>query len=302
MASKSSKNILSLHFVFKLDVILFSLQFLFGFNSYSFCQDKEIKILKTCTLPDQLIETSGLIYFNHLIWSFNDSGGEPELYALSEKDNKVVKRVTLWNGFNYDWEDITQDSSYIYIGDIGNNFGNRGKLCIYRIHKNGLYKKGNQAVKASQITFTYPDYKPGSIFKMKKSSFDCEAMIYKNDSIYLFSKDWNTNHTTVYSLPAVPGDYIAHKICSFNVNGLVTAADYDGRQLILLGYKDYKAFLWIFKNISDLNLNKQKSKRIELTEFGGAQTEGIAIKGAETFYISCEKSSLPQSLWEVSLK
>jgi hypothetical protein len=296
-------NKLSFRYFFSIGIIIFIIPSLVGINRpFEKKQHKEVKILNTYDLPDELRETSGLIYYNNLIWTFNDSGGEPELYAWSEKDSAIVKRVTLWNAYNFDWEDITQDSTYIYVGDIGNNFGNRGNLCIYRIEKKKLFKKGSQAVKADKISFTYPQYQPVSIFSFKRSSFDCEAMVYCNDSIYLFSKDWITNHSTVYSISAKPGNYLAHKICIFDSGGLITAADYDGKQLVLLGYKNYKAFLWIFKSLTGFNINEQICRRIELVEFGGAQTEGIAIKDPNTFYISNEKSTIIQRLWKIRIK
>jgi hypothetical protein len=34
----------------------------------------------------------------------------------------VLRTVAITNATNVDWEDIAQDASYIYIGDIGNNF------------------------------------------------------------------------------------------------------------------------------------------------------------------------------------
>ena len=36
---------------------------------------------------------------------------------------------------NTDWEEISQDKDFIYIGDIGNNSGNRDDLKIYRAGK-----------------------------------------------------------------------------------------------------------------------------------------------------------------------
>jgi hypothetical protein len=263
---------------------------------------EEFKLLEYYDLPSYLCETSGLIYYNDLVWTFNDSGGEPELYAWSEKKQKIDKRVTLINGFNYDWEDITQDSSFIYIGDIGNNFGNRDNLCIYKIKKKHLLKKGNKAVMAQKITYTYPGYNSNSILKFKRSSFDCEALIAIHDSLYLFTKDWNTHHSRIYSLPTTPGDYTANFIGEFNSKGLITGADYDGKKLILIGYKDNSDFLWVYNDFQGGSLNSKEGRHIILDSFQGAQTEGIAIKDDNIIYISNEKSSVPQRIWKVKLK
>jgi hypothetical protein len=303
MVSLQNKPIRLNRYFLPIGIILLSLPFLVGINHpFKKCQSADYTVLKVYDLPYKVRETSGLIYYNNLIWTFNDSGGEPELFAWSEKDSAIVKRVTLWNAYNFDWEDIAQDSTYIYVGDIGNNFGSRGNLCIYRIAKKHLLKKGNKAVRAEKISYTYPNYKPVSYLSFKRSSFDCEAIVYCNDSIYLFSKDWKTFHSIVYSIPAKPGDYLAHKICAFDSEGLITAADYDGKQLILLGYKDNMSFLWIFKSLTDFNIAGQVGKRIDLVDFRGAQTEGIAIKDSHTIYISNEKCGINQRLWEVRIR
>jgi acyl-CoA thioesterase FadM len=259
-------------------------------------------IVKSYFLPNTVFETSGLVYFNDQIWTFNDSGGEPELYAFSLPDTSQVRRATLLNGYNFDWEDITQDSSYVYAGDIGNNFGNRSNLCIYKIRKSILLKHKNSAPKAEKISFTYPGYEPVSLFSFTKSAFDCESIIYNNDSIYLFTKDWITLNSTVYVIPSRPGKYTARKIREFSSDGLITAADFAGGKLYLLGYKDGKVFMWLFSSLQGFLDNTDTGERIPLTILGGAQAEGLTIKNDSTLFISAEGGSLPARLWEIRLK
>jgi hypothetical protein len=261
---------------------------------------KQVSINKSYQLPDVVFESSGLIYSGNLIWTFNDSGGDPELFAFSLPDTHVIKRTTLWNAYNFDWEDITQDSSHIFIGDTGNNFGNRENLCIYRINKKALYKHKNSAVKGDKIFFTYPGYKPVSILSFTKSAFDCEAMVWHNDSIYLFTKDWITLNTTIYSVPSVPGAYTAHKIREFKSECLITAADSNGNMLLLLGYRNYKVFLWKFNSLEGFLSGKDHGRQIELSVLGKAQAEGIAIKNDSTVFISAE-GAINAMLWEVNI-
>lgn len=262
---------------------------------------KSIIIKNFYSLPDAVFETSGLIYSDTLVWTFNDSGGEPELFAFSLPDTTIAKRTTLWNAYNFDWEDIAQDRLHIYIGDIGNNFGNREHLCIYRINKKVLYKHRYSAVKGDKIIFTYPGYKPVSIFSFTKSAFDCEAMVWHNDSIYLFTKDWITFNTTIYSIPSIPGEYKAQKIREFKSECLITAADYNGKILLLLGYRNYKVFLWKFNSLEDFLSGKDSGRQIELSMVGKAQAEGLAIKNDSTLLISAE-GGLHAMLWEMNIK
>ncbi len=255
---------------------------------------KIIIIERTFNLPDILVETSGLIYYNHLVWTFNDSGGEPEIYSYSMADSSIKQRITLWNGKNYDWEEISQDSSFVYVGDFGNNFGIRHNLCIYIIDKEDIPKHKNKAVKARKIHFTYPDYAP-TTFTLKRSAFDCEAMICFNDSIYLFTKNWITNTSGIYQIPKEPGKYMAKKIGIFDSKGLITAACLKNSQLVLLGYANSTPFIWRFNHFTNLNLKPSDGVRYDIRALNGKQTEGIAILDSVTYLISSEKTtSFPQ--------
>ena len=262
---------------------------------------KIIIIKKTFNLPDILVETSGLIHYNHMVWSFNDSGGEPEIYSYSIADSSIKHRITLWNGKNYDWEEISQDSSFIYVGDFGNNFGIRNNLCIYIINKKQLPKHKNKAIKARKIHFTYPGYSP-TTFAFKRSAFDCEAMICFNDSIYLFTKNWITNTSGIYQIPKEPGKYIAKKIGIFDSKGLITAACLKKSQLVLLGYANSTPFIWRFNHFSNPNLKPYDGERYDLKALNGKQTEGIAIIDSVTYLISSEKTTSFPQLFVVKIK
>jgi hypothetical protein len=68
-----------------------------------------------------LDENSGLIFYNGNIITHNDSGDQANLYEISASTGAIIRTVAITNATNMDWEDIAQDASYIYIGDIGNN-------------------------------------------------------------------------------------------------------------------------------------------------------------------------------------
>ena len=57
------------------------------------------------------------------------------LYELNVTNGNVSRTVTIQNAANVDWEDICTDDDYIYIGDFGNNSGNRTNLRIYKVLK-----------------------------------------------------------------------------------------------------------------------------------------------------------------------
>ena len=76
-------------------------------------------------LPQEVSETSGIFFFNGKLWTHNDSGGKPMLYALDTATFEVVQRVTLENATNHDWEDVCCDGTTVFVADCGNNKGNR---------------------------------------------------------------------------------------------------------------------------------------------------------------------------------
>ena len=86
-------------------------------------------------LPAMLSESSGAVFFNGRFISHNDSGNENKLYELDTATGLILRTVHIQNAVNSDWEDLAQDATSLYIGDIGNNRGNRTDLKIYKIAK-----------------------------------------------------------------------------------------------------------------------------------------------------------------------
>ncbi len=240
-------------------------------------------------LPYELNENSGLIYYDGLLWSFNDSGGENIVYGI-DFNGDIQKTIELENAENIDWEEIAQDEKHIYIGDFGNNNGNRKNLKIYKIDKDDLDKK-NEKIKADIIEIKYADQESFN-FSMQITEFDCEAMAELNDHLYLFSKDWKNQITTVYKVPKKEGKYHIEPLAKFNVNGLVTGADFspDKKSLVLVGYRDYVPFLWMFSDFEDDNFFSGEKSFIQMESISDAQTEGVCFLNNDILLISCEQS------------
>ncbi len=83
-----------------------------------------------------IAETSGLVFFDNRLITHNDSGGMNALYEINTGTGNISRTVTIQNATNVDWEDICTDNDYIYIGDFGNNNGNRTNLKIYKVIEN----------------------------------------------------------------------------------------------------------------------------------------------------------------------
>lgn len=216
-------------------------------------------------LPAGLEESSGLIGVGGAHWTHNDSGDDPVLYRIDPISGLIEQEITLVNASNIDWEDIAQDIAWIYVGDFGNNNGTRTNLRIYRIAKDSIPASGNDTVFADTLNFNYPDQTDFSS-RPQNHNFDCEALLAKGDSLYLFSKNWVDFKTRLYRLPKTPGTFTAELIDSFDVQTLITGADYnpETEQAVLIGYDDNgfntKGFLWLlwdFQNGSLFSGNKR---------------------------------------------
>jgi len=244
-------------------------------------------------LPNELEENSGLIFFNQHFWSHNDSGGENCIYELDSSNGQIIRKIVIENASNYDWEDIAQDSLYIYIGEFGNNAGDRQDLKILKLSKSEAIN--NDTISAEFIRFSYADQSSFSL-PYQGHNYDCEALISYGDSLFLFTKNWDDKESKIYKIPKDTGTYILPISAQFNVDGLITAADIspNKKQIILCGYKNYKPFFWIFWDFQANDILSGNKRRIDFpATYLGYQTEGLCFVNNEYFCISNEKSPSP---------
>ncbi len=242
-------------------------------------------------IPDQISESSAaaLTSPNH-VWSLNDAGNTNEIFCF-DTTGFLLKEVMISNASNIDWEDLAIDNQHrMYINDAGNNMNNRHDLKILRI-PDPENLSGN-VVQAEVINFTLEDQvqfpPPNSNF-----NYDIEAIIWKSDSLFLFTKNRcmpQTGICKLYSLPAQPGTYTAKL-----------------RDAIFLGTTDKEARV----TSADINLSTgellllTETKIVSFTDYPGnrffsgdmvsyyfsntvGQIEGIAFADNEKLYITEE--------------
>ncbi|EIM78555.1 hypothetical protein A3SI_02296 [Nitritalea halalkaliphila LW7] len=187
-------------------------------------------------LEEEVRESSGLAFFGGSFWTVNDSGNENIVYQLDPETSLVQRRVRVENAPNIDWESLAQDEQYLYIGDFGNNNGVRQDLVIQRVAQSDLL--ASTSVQATPIRFRYPDQTDFS-FRPNAHDFDCEAFFYRDGMLHLFTKNWLTETTRYYRIPAEPGEHVAELVGEFEVNGLITGADVNVRtgDAVLIGYR-----------------------------------------------------------------
>ncbi len=229
-------------------------------------------------LPDEISETSGLAFYKNKLWTINDSGGLPVLYGLDTTSGDVVQRITIGNATNIDWESLADDDEYIYIGDFGNNAGNRDDLTIYKVRKSDIPDNGNATVSSSKIEFIYSDYTGGKINR-RDHNFDCEAFIAFNGNLYLFSKNRGDQHSKLYKLSSNDGVQVAELVSSFNTSGLITGADINEKlgEITLIGYvnQSWVPFIWILFDYKDDQFFSGNKRRIDFPNIIATQTEAV---------------------------
>ena len=243
-------------------------------------------------LPKEVNETSGLFFHNGRLWTHNDSGGKPILYALDTTTFEVVQKLTLKNVKNKDWEDVCTDGEKVYVGDFGNNKGSRKNLRIFTFPLSDIPMEGDTTLVVDSIKFHFGDQTDFNYVK-HEHDFDCEAMFATEDYLYLLSKGWATGTTRLYRLAKTSGNHVAEVVNGFDSQGLITGADYDkeNRILVVVGYVKtlWKPFMYIIYDFDEAGV-KLSNRRIEMPQLTGAQTEGICFFDDGRCYVSAETS------------
>ena len=263
--------------------------FAFFFFQFGFSQQTDflkIKKFEVAVFSDTLSENSGLTFFKENLLTINDSGNSSEVFTINKKNGTIINRIAT-NLKNTDWEAITSDSIHIYIGDFGNNLGNRKDLKVFQIPSDSI-------TNAKEIPYYYPEQKE-FVPKNLKNNFDAEAMIYLNGKIHIFTKEWSSKATSHYTIdPQISEIQAAEKLETFPTDFVVTDASYFNKKLYLVGYtKNTEVFLSVFNETKEGFFFETKPQKFYLgSALSVGQIEGIAVNQTG-IYISGEKFVTP---------
>jgi len=240
------------------------------------------------SLPEALVESSGLAKSAGLIWSHNDSGSEPVLYAVNTS-GELVKQIDVGSSVNTDWEDLASDDEFLYIADTGNNIGFRRQLSLYRLPINALTSANNRAsLDAEHISYSYAD-RPWSL-PGRDHNYDAEALALVDGKPWLFSKNRADWQTQLYTLTWQKDQQVA-PVASYPVGGLITAADYHSgsKRMALMGYRPgagrANVFIWLVDVVGD-RLDWSSAKQFWLNKPG--QWEALAWRDANSLWLTTE--------------
>ena len=217
------------------------------------------------------------------------------MYYLNENGEILFKRM--FNELkNNDWEDLTADEEFIYIGDIGNNFDTRENL---RIIKTSINQNDNTF---ELVNFYYPEQKDFTFKQL--SMYDAEGLISIGDYLIIFTKNRAKKITEIYRLPKKAGDYKAELIGEIDVDSIVTAADYDNQTklLVLTSTSDFSEYFIV--TIENFDLSKLNSIKINKFKIPieKTQVESIKIINKSSFWITSEAELLGKpKLYKISL-
>jgi hypothetical protein len=183
---------------------------------------------------------------------------------------------------NQDWEEICRAADgRIFVGDFGNNFNRRKNLRI-------LIIRPGEEKKPGILRFHYPEQTSFPPINPINWDFDCEAMVYERDSLWLFTKNKDGRSTNLYVLPAKQGNCKASKIAEIPLQGTVTGASLrpDGKELALLVYR--RIYFFSLRN----GLWQISSPDICLSAWPVRQSEAICYQGKDSLLLSNEQGQL----------
>lgn len=110
-----------------------------------------------------LKESSGLAASTRnkgVLWSINDSGSDPEIFALSVTGENLGKWRVVGTNSN-DWEGMDsfeyKDRHYLLVGDTGNNFRTREKVSFFVLEEPLLDAVDKEVNVSWQTDFQFPD-------------------------------------------------------------------------------------------------------------------------------------------------
>ncbi len=256
---------------------------------------------KRADLPAEMAEISGMIWASGRLFALNDGGNGDFLYQIDTTTGAVVQKIKLEGEDNIDWEDLATDGSRLFVADLGNNAGDRTDLNVLAFPVSAIPIGASVEVDKSAIThfkISYPDQTNFDPQTPNTTPFDGEAILFLNNRLHIFTKNWSLGQTAHYSMNLVNTTQILTKHEEFpSYSGLITAADIapDKKTIALLGYAQAAEppFVWLLSDWpSDEKLFSGNRRKISLASFFVGQAESVAFTGGRRGFLSNESTTL----------
>lgn len=185
---------------------------------------------------NELNESSGVAQVGELLWTHNDSGDKPRLFAFAS-DGSLRGQFNIRVAQALDWEDIcalSRDGKhYLAVGDVGDNSARRASVNVYVIEVPAELPASNAVEDLSVLATFEVTYPTGPV--------NCETLAYDplSSSFVLATKELLQCRLFRIPAPRLSGfsRVQAELIGSLRLP-LVTAGDIspDGQQMVLSTY------------------------------------------------------------------
>jgi hypothetical protein len=189
-----------------------------------------------------LIETSGLATSTlnpDILWAHNDSGSAASLYAVG-RDGTDLGEYPLGGVTNRDWEDMARwldpvtGTSWLYVGDIGDNVGQWESIFVHRVPEPVVTEPAaaGRLDGVETFEFTYPEGKPNA-----------ETLLVDplTGTITIVTKSPGAPARVFEATGAVPGT--THELAEvgsldlgMTLDGTATAGDHSGDHVFIRTY------------------------------------------------------------------
>jgi len=212
----------------------------------------EVRELGTVA-SEAVTEASGIAASrtHEAFWVVNDSGNAAAVHAVA-RDGAELAEIELNGVLGFDWEAIAIGPgpepavSYLYIGDIGDNFRLRNTISLLRFPEPDPTDPPASLDGVERIRLTYPD-----------AAQDAEAMWVDplTGDVFVVTKRQPDGKAVVFGAPAdrlsalEPTEMSPVAEFSFPENVFVTAADVtaDGSVLAFRGYNE--VWMWVRRDL-----------------------------------------------------
>ncbi|MCO5993115.1 hypothetical protein [Actinoallomurus rhizosphaericola] len=205
-----------------------------------------------CTIGDPRIdESSGLAASRRhpgIVYTFNDSGGTPRLFALGTDDCRVRAAITLGGARNRDWEAMAiGGDGALYVGDIGDNLKDQPYSTVYRIPEPRTIR--TQTVRATAYRIKFED-----------GPHNAETLLVdpRTNRLYVASKEFGGS---LYEGPkrlSTSGYNLMHHVGDAPLYATDGAYAPDGRTFVIRGYWDAEIYTAPGKELTGVKVPDQK--------------------------------------------
>jgi hypothetical protein len=244
----------------------------------------------------EAVELSGLVASRTrrgILWSHNDSGDRPRLFALTTR-GRTLGSFDVTGAQAQDWEDIATgpapggDGAALYPADIGDNDARRPDIVVYRVAEPDPAAGGGATAPAAALTLRYPD-----------GPHDAEALLVdpRRPRLVIVTKSLD-GRAGVYSAaipPALPARRTLRRagVLELGLANPVTAGDVsaDGSVLVLRTYG--RLYVWARGTSESLVRTLRRAPCASPTALTEPQGEAVALARGGRVAFTVSEGSRP---------